>query len=102
VNIDDPYGRRLYEALGKRALSYSMLIEEADFFAAVKNVTVEGLDIEVKTPESPEKKSIKLPILGAYNVMNALQALSLAWSIGVSAQSALDALGQMPQVPGRL
>lgn len=102
VNIDDPYGRRLYEALGKRALSYSMLNEEADFFAAVKNVTVEGLDIEVKTPESPEKKSIKLPILGAYNVMNALQALSLAWSIGVSAQSALDALGQMPQVPGRL
>ena len=31
VNIDDPYGRRLYEALGKRALSYSMLNEEADF-----------------------------------------------------------------------
>lgn len=102
ANVDDQYGRRLYEALGKRAISYSMFDEGADFFASVKNVAVEGLDIEVKTPESQKKKNIKLPILGAYNVLNALQALSLAWSIGVSAQSALEALERMPQVPGRL
>lgn len=102
INIDDQYGRRLSEELGKRVISYSMLDEEADFFASVVNITLEGLEIEIKTPESPEKKKIKLPILGAYNVLNALQALSLAWSIGVSAQSALEALEKMPQVPGRL
>ncbi|MCD7952725.1 MAG: UDP-N-acetylmuramoyl-L-alanyl-D-glutamate--2,6-diaminopimelate ligase [Synergistaceae bacterium] len=102
INIDDQYGRRLCEELGKRVISYSMLDEEADFFASVVNITVEGLEIEIKTPESPEKKKIKLPILGAYNVLNALQALSLSWSIGVSAQSALEALENMPQVPGRL
>ena len=102
INIDDQYGRRLCEELGKRVISYSMIDEEADFFASVANITLEGLEIEIKTPESPEKKKIKLPILGAYNVLNALQALSLAWSIGVSAQSALEALEKMPQVPGRL
>ena len=102
INIDDQYGRRLCEELGKRVISYSMIDEEADFFASVANITLEGLEIEIKTPESPEKKKIKRPILGAYNVLNALQALSLAWSIGVSAQSALEALEKMPQVPGRL
>ena len=102
INIDDQYGRRLCEELGKRVISYSMIDEEADFFASVANITLEGLEIEIKTPESPEKKKIKLPILGAYNVLTALQALSLAWSIGVSAQSALEALEKMPQVPGRL
>ena len=102
INIDDQYGRRLCEELGKRVISYSMIDEEADFFASVANITLEGLEIEIKTPESPEKKKIKLPILGAYNVLNALQALTLAWSIGVSAQSALEALEKMPQVPGRL
>ncbi|MDO5116405.1 MAG: UDP-N-acetylmuramoyl-L-alanyl-D-glutamate--2,6-diaminopimelate ligase [Synergistaceae bacterium] len=102
VNIDDQYGRRLRGELGKRAITYSMIDEGADFFASIANITLEGLDIEIKLPGSAKKQQIKLPVLGAYNVSNALQALSLAWSIGISAQSALEALQNMPQVPGRL
>lgn len=31
INIDDEYGMRLRRELGKRAVSYSMRMEEADF-----------------------------------------------------------------------
>lgn len=102
INIDDPYGRRLASELGKKAISYSMLDESADFFASVKGFSLDGLDIDIKAPGTFSMQGIKLPILGAYNVLNALQALSIAWSLGVSEQCALEALENMPQVPGRL
>ena len=102
VNIDDEYGRRLRDFLGKRAITYAMLDESADFFASIKNFSLDGLDIEIKMPGAGGVKALKLPLLGGYNVLNALQALSLAWSVGVSANCALDALAHMPQVPGRL
>ena len=102
VNVDDEYGRRLRDFLGKRAITYAMLDESADFFASIKNFSLDGLDIEIKMPGAGGVKALKLPLLGGYNVLNALQALSLAWSVGVSANCALDALAHMPQVPGRL
>lgn len=102
VNIDDVYGQRLRDALGARAVTYSMVNESADFWASIKNISVGGLDLEVKTPDLPKTQKVTLPVLGAYNVSNALQALSLAWSLGVSSQTALEALENMRQVPGRL
>ena len=102
INVDDEYGRRLRGAVGRRAISYSVADESADFYASIKNVTIDGLEIELKTPESLGKESAKLPLFGSYNVSNALQALSLAWSVGVSSHAALSALENMPQVPGRL
>lgn len=102
VNIDDEYGRRLAKELGKRAITYGMLDESADFSASIKNFSLDGLEIEVKAPGNNGGRGLKLPLLGAYNVLNALQALSLAWSVGVSVHSALEALEKMPQVPGRL
>lgn len=102
VNIDDEYGHRLRDAIGKRAITYAMTDETADFFASIKNFSLDGLDIEIKMPGKNGLKQIKLPLLGSYNVLNALQALSLAWSVGIPANSALDAIANMPQVPGRL
>lgn len=102
VNTDDEYGRRLRESAGKRAITYGMLDEGADFFASVKNFSIDGLDIEIKSPMGGGTHQLRLPLLGAYNVLNALQALSLAWSIGVPLNAALGALAKMPQIPGRL
>lgn len=102
INVDDEYGRRLSKETGRRAVTYSVADEGADFFAAVKGITADGLELDVKTPESQKKVRAKLPLFGTYNVSNALQALSLTWSLGVSANTALTALAGMRQVPGRL
>ncbi|MDY9921986.1 MAG: UDP-N-acetylmuramoyl-L-alanyl-D-glutamate--2,6-diaminopimelate ligase [Synergistota bacterium] len=102
VNLDDPYGERLYRELGKRCVGYSLVNNGADFCACVKKVSVEGMDVEIRTPHQKNPIEAKLPLIGSYNVMNALQALSLSWTFGIGCESALEGLVKMRQVPGRL
>nr|MBP9560016.1 UDP-N-acetylmuramoyl-L-alanyl-D-glutamate--2,6-diaminopimelate ligase [Synergistaceae bacterium] len=102
VNLDDPYGDRLHRELGIRCVGYSLMNSEADFCACVKKVSVEGMDVEIKTPDLKNPTERKFPLLGVYNVMNALQALSLSWTLGIGCEAALEGLVKMRQVPGRL
>ncbi len=102
INIDDKYGERLFKELGSRAVSYSTKDAGANFFAAIKSASVEGMDIEIKTPDSNIPEVVKLPLLGEHNVQNALQALSLAWTLGIDNETSLAGAIKMRPVPGRL
>ena len=102
VNIDDEYGKRLFSELKEHAVSYGIEDKNADFSASIKGVSIKGLDAEIKTPCSDAPVAVRLPLLGKYNVYNALQALSLAWTLGVKIETAIDSLVNMKQVPGRL
>ncbi len=102
VNIDDPYGARLFCELGPKAISYGTRERSARFFAEVKGTSIEGMDVEILTPDSSLPIASRLPLLGGYNIMNALQALSVCWSLGVRDKTAIEGLLGMKQVPGRL
>jgi UDP-N-acetylmuramoyl-L-alanyl-D-glutamate--2,6-diaminopimelate ligase len=43
-----------------------------------------------------------LPLIGDFNVGNALGAAACAWAVGVTAGDVAARLGTLPQVPGRL
>lgn len=101
VNLDDSYGRRLYEKYRERAEGYCIGCGDAQFSATIKGATVEGMDIEITFPDK-SVVAFKLPLIGVYNVSNALQAVSLAWSLGISSSFCVGGLRGMPQVPGRL
>lgn len=101
VNLDDPYGRRLYEEFRGHASGYCVNCDDAQFFASVRGQTVEGMDIEMTFPNK-STVNFRLPLVGVYNVSNALQAASLAWSLGLTAETCAAGLSGMPQVPGRL
>jgi UDP-N-acetylmuramoyl-L-alanyl-D-glutamate--2,6-diaminopimelate ligase len=49
-----------------------------------------------------ERHAIALPLIGDFNVMNALGAAAGAWALGLSGARIAAALSTMPQVPGRL
>ena len=102
VNSDDSYGRRLISDLGSRAISYGTSEKDSRFFAEVKGTSIEGMDVEISTPDSKIPVASRLPLLGEYNIMNALQALSICWSLGVRDKTAMEGLLLMKQVPGRL
>ncbi len=102
VNLDDPYGALLHRELGERSVGYSLSDRNADFFAEVKQASAEGTDVEITMPGCGIPIGARLPLLGIYNVMNALQALSLSWTSGTETEAALDGLSKMRQVPGRL
>lgn len=102
VNRDDAYGRRLISELGNRAISYGTIDRDSKFFAEIKGTSIEGVDVEISTPDSKIAVTSRLPLLGEYNIMNALQALSICWSLGVRDKTAMEGLLLMKQVPGRL
>lgn len=101
VNLDDSYGRMLYDKYSDRAVGYCIKCGDAQFSAEVKGETVEGTDVEMIFPDK-SVAAFRLPMIGIYNVSNALQAASLAWSIGIPGSLCADGLRDMPQVPGRL
>jgi UDP-N-acetylmuramoyl-L-alanyl-D-glutamate--2,6-diaminopimelate ligase len=45
---------------------------------------------------------VRLPLIGLFNVYNALAAIAAAVTCGVEARAAVDAVAKCPQVPGRL
>jgi UDP-N-acetylmuramoyl-L-alanyl-D-glutamate--2,6-diaminopimelate ligase len=49
-----------------------------------------------------ERQEITLPLIGDFNVANALAAAAAAWSLGMPTQHIAERLCSMPQVPGRL
>lgn len=102
VNIDSEYGRRLSEEYRSHVVTYGINNKSAMFSANVLSRSIEGIDVEIKTPDEDKPAAVKLPLLGDHNVMNALQALSLVWTLGIRNGMALGGLKKMQQVPGRL
>lgn len=49
-----------------------------------------------------ERHAVRLPLIGDFNVANALAAAATAWALGGAPATIAAALGRLPQVPGRL
>ncbi|HEU4703035.1 MAG TPA: UDP-N-acetylmuramyl-tripeptide synthetase, partial [Conexibacter sp.] len=49
-----------------------------------------------------QSRDVVLPLLGDFNVANALAAAAAAWAVGVDADTIAARIATMPQVPGRL
>jgi UDP-N-acetylmuramoyl-L-alanyl-D-glutamate--2,6-diaminopimelate ligase len=50
----------------------------------------------------PDTHDVVLPVIGDFNVANALAAAATAWALGVDADAIAGRIATMPQVPGRL
>ncbi len=97
---DNVYGRQLRDEFCGNAVSYSLKDETAEYFAELLSVSVQGMEIKLKCGE--DIFLTKLPLIGEHNMLNALQALSIAKFFGVDTAMGVKALEMMPQVPGRL
>ncbi len=99
VNADDGYGRDIEVSEGATLVTYGM--SEA---AMVRTVSVEaepnGSRFEIGGQLG--RLSVDLPLLGRHNVYNALAAVSVALSMGVSADTVASVLAGTKAVPGRL
>ena len=99
VNQDDRYGQRLKKLTQKPCWSYGQ-DQNADFCFKVKNRLSLKSAFELKSPFGLHKFS--LPLIGDYNVYNAVAALSCAMLTGFKAEDCSRALKNFPGVPGRL
>jgi UDP-N-acetylmuramoyl-L-alanyl-D-glutamate--2,6-diaminopimelate ligase len=101
INIDDRYGEQLLKRLGEDApvVTYG-LGQRADFRASNYRTEFGGTSFQLDA--RGRSYLVRLPLIGRFNVANALAALAAANSLGVNLRDAILSLGKAPQVPGRL
>ena len=105
VNLDDPYGARLTDQVGRMDPPVRLVTFGEDQRAAVRATEI------VLSPKSthfktlwPDGRSIDVesPLVGRYNVSNLLAAAATAWGLGRDPAVFLPRLAAFPGVPGRM
>lgn len=101
VNADDRYGRFLIDRIGKQSpvVTYG-LGATADFRAT--DIKFDALGSSFHLQAKGRSYLVRLPLIGAFNIYNALAALAATASMGVELRTAVAAMASAPQVPGRL
>jgi UDP-N-acetylmuramoyl-L-alanyl-D-glutamate--2,6-diaminopimelate ligase len=103
INADDPYGTRLIRLLNGRVrtIAYSLKgVPGTEIEARDVSVTTEGAKGMLRVGE--ETFSFSLPLIGSYNVANALAAAGGALALGIAPRVIAERLRTTPPVPGRL
>lgn len=101
VNADDRWGHRLVDEFGKRGRvwTYGFAVT-ADYRARDMKTEVTGTTFTLSA--KGREYLVRLPLIGQFNVYNALAAVGAANLLGVEVRAAVEALGRVPQIPGRL
>jgi UDP-N-acetylmuramoyl-L-alanyl-D-glutamate--2,6-diaminopimelate ligase len=103
LNADDPYSERLEGAMsGKvKRLLYSVKPgRKADLAADALQYTAQGSRGNLRIGKNVYP--FFLPLLGSFNVSNALAAAGAALALGLEPEKIVAGLASAPQVPGRL
>ncbi len=99
VNADDPWGRKLVEALAEPALTYG--IEAAcDVRAESYRLSPEG--IEASIVSGSRRLDVRSPMIGRFNLYNILSAVAAAEALGLSADAVRAGISSLSAVPGRM
>ena len=101
INGDDPYGEALIKEFSERmmVLSYGFAVE-ADFRAG--NVKQTAQETQFQFFAKGKSYLVRLPLIGRFNVYNALGALASAAALKIPLREGIAALSDAPQVPGRM
>ena len=102
VNADDPGARAVIPfAAGADLLQFSALGAGADMRATLVETGANGSEFDVDVGDG-NQVHVKLPLIGEFNVANALCAISIALAAGIDLERASQALANAPSVPGRM
>jgi UDP-N-acetylmuramoyl-L-alanyl-D-glutamate--2,6-diaminopimelate ligase len=101
VNVDDRYGRRLLDEMDPRVTTVTFgQSSNAMFRAADLRTDLHGTQFTLQA--GGKSYLVRLPLIGTFNVYNALAALASMHALGHDVRKSVDALKNAPQVPGRL
>ena len=99
INADDDAWRVLARA--PRQVRFSLAGNDADVRASDVRYTPRGSAWDARGGRRDARRS-QLPLVGDFNVANALGAAAAAWALGCQRDEIARRLSTLPQVPGRL
>jgi UDP-N-acetylmuramoyl-L-alanyl-D-glutamate--2,6-diaminopimelate ligase len=97
VNLDDEYGRKLAEFSRRRSQLFTYGIEAGDFHAEHLEMTPQGNNFAVTTPDGPLE--LRSPLIGRVNVYNVLAACAAAYARGCTREQIARGIAGMSRVP---
>ena len=97
VNIDDPYGKRLFDEISCNKVSVS-LQNDADYIAKSINTQPKFVEYKVFTDKI---EHIKVNIPGQFSVYNSICAVAVADFLNIERTATVDALKEFKGVKGR-
>ena len=99
ANYDDPWGKRILARFPERVRGFG-LTNGAQFSVVGSTATLDGTDLVIQR-EGFGSISITSPLVGDFNIMNTLCAVT-AMTSRVDAEAIMEGVANVPQVPGRL
>ncbi|MCD6291733.1 MAG: UDP-N-acetylmuramoyl-L-alanyl-D-glutamate--2,6-diaminopimelate ligase [Anaerolineae bacterium] len=100
VNLDDPHAAMFIERAPDQVITYARENPAATIRACDVHASPSGIIFTADTPWG--RTGIRLPLAGDFNVYNALAAMAVALSQGVSLDTCRDALSRFRGVRGRM
>ncbi len=86
INIDDEWGRRLYDQYRQKSLIFSEKDSTADYYATAAAPTDSGMRYTLK--HGGYSYEVTVPVFGGFSVMNSMQAIGALAECGVDIVSA--------------
>ena len=101
INSDDRFGARLVDRIGKSTEVFTYGVGALAQFRA-SSVRMDFTGTSYQLDAVGRSYLLKMPFIGAFNVLNSLAAIATAHALGLNVRDAVNALKQAPPVPGRL
>jgi len=99
VNVDDPRGEAVRQRVRGKCLTYAVRAADANVRATDVRVAPDSLRFRALTPAGDA--GITVPFGGAFQVYNALAAVTAAIGVGVELSAIVEGLATARPVPGR-
>jgi UDP-N-acetylmuramoyl-L-alanyl-D-glutamate--2,6-diaminopimelate ligase len=104
VNVDDAHGARLRDRARERGLdvfTFSVDDANADVYARDVVLQRDASAFELVDARNGRRGEVRTPLVGRFNVSNALAAATTAIAVGVPFDAVIAGLGAPVRVPGR-
>lgn len=98
VNIDDPHADVILESATSQLYTFG-IDQKADFIGEHIEINSKGVHFDLVTKKG--RHPIFMPIPGKFSVYNALGAIATTTLMGISMSDIIEALANVPGVPGR-
>ncbi|MDH4125229.1 MAG: UDP-N-acetylmuramoyl-L-alanyl-D-glutamate--2,6-diaminopimelate ligase [Gammaproteobacteria bacterium] len=105
INLDSEFGTRLADRCGQDVVTVSTKFDRVANgrpYVFVRAVVANALGSQVKVVSSWGEATMALPLVGDFNVANAVMVLALLLTQGVPMQQACAVLGDVTAPPGRM
>ena len=99
VRGDDPFGRRVLEAVGGRKLSFGFE-RGLDVYPKSFSAGINGLRATISA--AGHTFEIESPMIGDINLLNILGASAVSVALGIETDAVADGVRRCPGAPGRL